>query len=166
MSALRRYRRTTMQVDDGRQLVGMDVWDNSGDRLGLVSAIHVDVGSEEVLLLQVIADADLEAVVPATTARFDATTGGIVLPYSAEQVHDGPVLRSGVNMSVGEAAAVFDYYDAGTVDLRGASLADRVTGAGDVSATYRGVRPLPPIVVTRPSVGPAGDAPRRTGEDR
>jgi hypothetical protein len=143
-----------MQVDDGQHFVGKDVWDNNGDRLGLVSAIHVDVGSEEVLLLQVIADGDLEAVVPATTARFDAATGTVVLPYSAATIHGGPVLQSGDTMSVGEAAAVFDYYDAGKVDLRGTSLSERVTGIGDVSSTYRSVRPLPPIVVARPSLGP------------
>lgn len=143
-----------MHVDEGQQLVGRDVWAGSGDRLGLVSAIHVAVDSDEVLLLQVIADADLEAVVPATTARFDPATGNITLPYSAEQVRHGPVLRSGDTMSVGETAAVFGYYRAGEVDLRGTSLTERVTGLGDVSATYRSVRPLPPIVVTRPSVAP------------
>ncbi|MET7421172.1 hypothetical protein [Dactylosporangium sp. NPDC005555] len=144
-----------MHVDDGQQLVGKDVLASSGDRLGLVSAIHVALDSDEVILLQVIADADLEAVVPATTARFDPATGDVTLPYSTDEVRHGPALRSGVNMSVGETAAVFDYYHAGQVDLRGRSLTERVTGLGDVSATGRSVRPLPPIVVTRPSVSPA-----------
>jgi len=146
-----------MHVDDGQQLVGKDVRDSSGDRLGVVSVIHVDVDSDEVLLLQVIADTDLEAVVPATTARLDSETGDVTLPYSAEQVQHGPVLQSGTNMSVGEVAAVFDYYRAGAVDLRGMSLTERVTGLGDVSAISRHVRPLPPIVVTRPSIAPTGD---------
>ncbi|MEV4134697.1 PRC-barrel domain-containing protein [Dactylosporangium sp. NPDC049742] len=155
-----------MHVEDGQQLVGKDVRDKDGDRLGLVSAIHVDVDSEEVLLLQVTADADLEAVVPATTARFDAAGGAIVLPYTATKVHHGPVLRSGATMSIGEAAAVFDYYDAGAVDLRGTSLTERITGLGDVSATHRSVRPLPPIVVTRPSLGPADGAVAAVGDDQ
>ncbi|GIJ45342.1 hypothetical protein Val02_22280 [Virgisporangium aliadipatigenens] len=72
------------------------------------------------------------------------------VPYPAGLVRRGPSVGPDQRLSVGEVAAVFAFYGVGQVDLSSAPLTTRVVGFGDVSSTDPRLRPLPPIVVTKP----------------
>jgi hypothetical protein len=146
-----------VQLDDPASIAGVDVRSADGHLLGRVTVVHVPEGGRRPLFAQIAKGraADVESIVPLVQAHAEGRA--LVVPYSAERVETGPTVERDADLSLGEAAYIIGYYGAGSVDVAGRPLTERVSAVGDAGAEDPEVRRLPPIVVTRPGI--QGDLP-------
>jgi hypothetical protein len=139
-----------VDLDDRTSLASSSVQSDDGQVIGRINAFYVDEGSMTARLVEVAVDNRNEhLIVPLGDAAL--TDGGLVLQYSADDIERGPTAEPNQVLSVGEIAAVVDYYQCGDVDYGGYSITDRAaidnvpTEDQDEKVTFE-KKNLPPIV--------------------
>jgi hypothetical protein len=136
-------REATMQFDEADDIPGIPAWSIDGRPLGRVSAVHVPLGSDQPLLIQLPAGAERQRLVPLVGAERRAE--GLVLGYDAATIAGSPALGSVTALSFGETAYVLAHYGVQLADAGEVSITDRVKGLGDVGSVHPNVRRLPPL---------------------
>lgn len=142
-----------MDIEKLTALGRATVLDASGKVIGRAEAIHVSSEGDDAIFVQVGIGQELnQAVVPLAEATL--SNDKLVVPYSQDKIDNGPRVVALTSLSTGEASSILSYYEAGQVDFRGTMLNQRSDDdyerpAGNIDPLV--IRPLPPIVIVRPS---------------
>ncbi|HEX5730885.1 PRC and DUF2382 domain-containing protein [Microbacterium sp.] len=117
-------------------LVGANVTDPDGHKIGTVGQIYVDPTSGQPNWATVVTGffGTSESFVPLDQA--DTVDGDLRVPYSKDFVKDAPRIDSDTDLTDGEEASLYDYYQAsGTTHRSGFDTTANAPAGGNVDAT-------------------------------
>jgi uncharacterized protein (TIGR02271 family) len=150
------------------RVIGKDVYDESGDKIGSASEVYLDdeTGRPEWVTVRTGLFGTKESFVPIRDA--DLTDDGVRVPVSKEQVKEAPKIDTDGHLSPQEEEELYRYYDlgngfgSGTDTGRTAGLTDTTTTAG--TAGY--VDTDAPGTVGHDTSGPTTDNAMTRSEER
>src|SRR5436309_753877 len=98
-----------MQVTNLEQLIGYDLLDAAGTRIGRVDGVWVDDATDQLEFVGVeTGDLDRAHVVPATQAEIGAST--IQVPFTAEQISDAPRFSIERELTALNEGAIYSHF--------------------------------------------------------
>lgn len=99
-------------MDDYEAMVGRDVYDDGGEKIGTVDALYVSDDSDEPLFATVKTGwFSGSSFVPLVDAKMDDAR--IVVPYSKDMVKDAPNIEQDRQLSSDEEDQLYSYYGMG-----------------------------------------------------
>jgi uncharacterized protein (TIGR02271 family) len=138
---------TMIGTDTLDRVIGQDVYDESGEKIGSASEVYLDdeTGQPEWVTVRTGLFGTKESFVPIRNA--DLTDGGVRVPVSKDQVKDAPKIDTDGHLSPQEEEELYRYYGMGIGTDTGMT-----TGYTDTT-------------VTTGTTGYAEDAPGTVGHD-
>src|ERR1700710_594824 len=120
-------------TDTVSRVIGQDVYDQSGDKIGSASEVYLDdeSGQPEWVTVKTGLFGTKESFVPIRDA--DLTDDGVRVPVSKSKVKDAPKIDTNGHLSPQEEQELYRYYSMGgqsTTDTRTTGMADTTTTAG------------------------------------
>src|SRR5215213_1209913 len=150
---------TMIGTDTISRVIGQDVYDESGDKIGSASEVYLDdeTGQPEWVTVRTGMFGTKESFVPIRNA--DLTDDGVRVPVSKDQVKDAPKIDADGHLSPEEEQELYRYYGMGagtTTDTRTDTTTTTEQGAGFESR--------PPV--GRDTSGPTTDNAMTRSEER
>ena len=132
------------------RVIGKDVYDQSGDKIGSASEVYLDdeSGQPEWVTVRTGLFGTKESFVPIRNA--DLTDDGVRVPVSKERVKDAPKIDTDGHLSPQEEEELYRYYGMGAGgETTTTTTTETTTGVAGTGVTDTGVRDTD----TRPAVG-------------
>jgi uncharacterized protein (TIGR02271 family) len=121
------------------RVIGQDVYDESGSKIGSASEVYLDdeTGQPEWLTVRTGLFGTKESFVPIRDA--DLTNEGLRVPVSKERVKDAPKIDTDGHLSPQEEQELYRYYGlgTGTQTTQTTGVADTTTGTAGTQTTGR-----------------------------
>jgi uncharacterized protein (TIGR02271 family) len=148
------------------RVIGKDVYDSSGEKIGSASEVYLDdqSGQPEWVTVRTGLFGTKESFVPIRNA--DLTDDGVRVPVSKTQVKDAPKIDSDGHLSPQEEQELYRYYDigvaGGTTDTTVGRVDRAETASGMAGTGYADA----PGTVGRDTSGPTTDEAMTRSEER
>src|SRR5215207_7121359 len=109
-----RSTKTMIGTDTISRVIGQDVYDESGEKIGSASEVYLDdeTGQPEWVTVRTGLFGTKESFVPIRNA--DLTNDGVRVPVSKSQVKDAPKIDTDGHLSPQEEQELYRYYGMGT----------------------------------------------------
>src|ERR1700710_3328555 len=122
-----------ISTDPIRRVIGQDVYDESGQKIGSAAEVYLDdeTGQPEWVTVRTGLFGTKESFVPIRDA--DLTNDGVRVNVSKDKVKDAPKMDTNGHLSPQEEQELYRYYSMGgqsTTDTRTTGMADTTTTAG------------------------------------
>src|SRR5215204_5064405 len=147
-------------TDTISRVIGQDVYDESGEKIGSASEVYLDdeTGQPEWVTVRTGLFGTKESFVPIRNA--DLTDDGICVPVSKDRVKDAPKIDTDGHLSPQEEQELYSYYGMGTDT-------DMTTGmATETTSGYATDTTDAPGTVGRDTSGPTTDNAMTRSEER
>jgi uncharacterized protein (TIGR02271 family) len=144
---------TMIGTDTISRVIGQDVYDQSGDKIGSAAEVYLDdeTGQPEWVTVRTGLFGTKESFVPIRDA--DLTNDGVRVAVSKEQVKDAPKIDTDGHLSPQEEQELYRYYGLGTGTGTGIDTDTTRTVATDTTTTSRTDTDRTTGVDTRGAVG-------------
>jgi uncharacterized protein (TIGR02271 family) len=153
-------------TDTISRVIGQDVYDESGDKIGSASEVYLDdeTGQPEWVTVRTGLFGTKESFVPIRDA--DLTGDGLRVPVSKERVKDAPRIDTDGHLSPQEEQELYSYYGMGygTTDTVQTGMTD--TGMAGTGMAGTGMASDAPGTVGRDVSGPTTDDAMTRSEER
>jgi uncharacterized protein (TIGR02271 family) len=126
-------------TDTISRVIGQDVYDQSGDKIGSAAEVYLDdeTGEPEWVTVRTGLFGTKESFVPIRNA--DLTNDGVRVPVSKTQVKDAPKIDTDGHLSPQEEQELYRYYGMGN-GTAGMETTDRETTGRETTGTDAGMR--------------------------
>jgi uncharacterized protein (TIGR02271 family) len=100
----------TIVKEDASRIIGTDVYDTQGKKIGSVGQIYLDndTGEPEWISVRTGLFGMKESFVPLRQAHW--TSNGIVVPYAKDLVKDAPRIEADAELSPAQESELYNYY--------------------------------------------------------
>ena len=146
-------------TDTISRVIGQDVYDESGDKIGSASEVYLDdeTGQPEWVTVRTGMFGTKESFVPIRNA--DLTDDGVRVPVSKSQVKDAPKIDTDGHLSPQEEQELYTYYGMGTGDAGIQTTGMQATGMQTTDTNAHGT-------VGHDTSGPTTDDAMTLSEER
>ena len=135
------------------RVIGQDVYDESGDKIGSAAEVYLDdeTGQPEWVTVRTGLFGTKESFVPIRDA--DLTDDGVRVPVSKDQVKDAPKIDTDGHLSPQEEQELYRYYGMGAGTDTG-TRPPAWTDTGTTTGTRHATTPTAPSATTPPARPP------------
>jgi len=141
-------------TDTISRVIGQDVYDESGEKIGSAAEVYLDdeTGQPEWVTVRTGLFGTKESFVPIRNA--DLTDDGLRVPVSKDRVKDAPKIDTDGHLSPQEEEELYRYYGMGTgAETTTTTTTETTTGMAGTGVTDTGVTDTGVGTDTRPAVG-------------